>query len=213
MRNKLLIIIVFGLQVTLANHTFAQKIWKFKDSVFSFIIKADSVPYFDNSGYSYKAKTIDIYKIANREKVQTIILPPDNVIESYLDSFRIFKIEDMNFDGYNDIRLLSEFDVHMQSYFYCWLYNKSKGVFERDTNLETIANPEFDKKTKMVEGYERIGFRDEEDKVWKYGSNGQLILIYERDVNADITGDSTIITTKKRVNGKMVEKTVTEKFE
>lgn len=203
---------ILGLQVMLVNHGFAQRIFVFKDAVFSFIIKADTVPYLDSSGFNYQVKAIDIYKIANHEKVQTIIPPEDNRIETYLDSDRVFKIEDMNFDGYDDIRLLSLFDTHMQSNFYCWLYSKSKGIFERDTSLESITNPEFDKKTKTVKGYERIGFRDEEDKVFKYGSKGELILIYEKDINADITGTKTIITTKKRVNGKMVEKTITKNY-
>jgi hypothetical protein len=189
----------------------AQRSWTIKDSTFSFILKIDSIPYNDNSGFYNTVMSIDVYKIAGYKKIQTIVPPSDNSFESYLDTDQVFIIEDMNFDGHSDIRLLNMLDARLQSNFNCWLYNPGKGIFERDTTLDGLTNPTFNKKTKKIEASEEDGASEQEEYVYHYSPKGKLVLEYQKSVLIDLSGKWKTTTTRKLVNGRMKETSSTTK--
>lgn len=53
-------------------------------------------------------------------------------------------IEDLNFDGYSDIRLLQYLPETANIPFFYWLYNSETEAFERNMNLEIIQSPSLD---------------------------------------------------------------------
>ena len=53
-------------------------------------------------------------------------------------------VEDLNFDGYSDIRILQYLPETANIPFFYWLYNPNTERFERNTNLEVIHSPSLD---------------------------------------------------------------------
>lgn len=53
-------------------------------------------------------------------------------------------IEDLNFDGYSDIRLLQYLPETANIPFFYWLYDSEREAFERNMNLEIIQSPSLD---------------------------------------------------------------------
>lgn len=210
MRNNHLILL-FILSQLFSMHAHAQKQWRLADSAFTFMLNIDSVRYNDSSGFYDMVKSIDIYKNGTHEKVQTIIPPSDNSFENYLNPNQVFIIEDMNFDGRDDFRLLKMLDTRLQSNFYYWLYDPSKGFFEQDTVLEQLTNPVFNRKTKKIETSEEIGASDQEECVYHYSPKGKLVLEYQKSQMLDLSGTHRTTKIRKLVNGKMKETTSVNK--
>lgn len=59
-------------------------------------------------------------------------------------------IEDFNFDGYPDIRLLQYLPETANIPFFYWLYNPKTTKFQRDTMLEIIHSPILDTKNEYI---------------------------------------------------------------
>jgi len=60
-----------------------------------------------------------------------------------------FVIEDMNFDGWRDIRLARGSHGEERTYL-CWLYDPETGQYARSEALEQLTEPEFDAQTKTI---------------------------------------------------------------
>lgn len=61
-----------------------------------------------------------------------------------------FVVEDMNFDGYADIRLMEFMPEVMNTSYLYWLYNPEKVLFERRLDMETLSAPVFDAERKEI---------------------------------------------------------------
>src|SRR5690349_6731085 len=90
--------------------------WSFKDEKHSIILNIDTILCGGIAGeYCRTVKTIDIYSNKTHKKIQTII-PEQFILDDGLtDSSLVFAIEDMNFDGSNDIRLLNWLSTNLQT--------------------------------------------------------------------------------------------------
>ncbi len=109
-----------------------------------------------------------------------------------------FIIEDMNFDGNNDIRLLNSADNYT---YYYWIYQPGSGQFVEDTVLTRLVAPQFYQNQKLVyANWEEANGR--ETKTYNY-TDGKLTLIEEDEIKADSVKKITTIIIKKLVNGKM----------
>ncbi len=61
-----------------------------------------------------------------------------------------FILEDMNFDGYNDFRILKNKDIRVGLYYY-WIFNPTTNEFEMSKIFDLLkAEPSFDKKKKRI---------------------------------------------------------------
>lgn len=167
-------------------------------------IKADSVHAQDS------VCKIEILSKISRKKIQEII-PGPNPELSDLDQrfYKRFVMEDMNFDGQNDIRLISWLGMRKQQVSYCWLYNLQSRKFELDTNLSKLFDLQFDAKTKTVFSYERSGCCYDHVMQLFTWENGQLVLQkYELVMNIPTreNANAASVTVSNRVNGVLVEK-------
>jgi hypothetical protein len=144
--------------------------------------------------------------------LQTII-PPEN---SFFCSQReAFLLEDINFDGLNDFMVIQFNPAGANTPYYYWAFNKTTKRFQRDTTLEDITSPEFDKKSKLVFSSWRSSCCERGANTYKY-VNGKITLIKEYEETIDqLNSDQLILTTKKLINGKMrvVERTVEKRLE
>jgi len=149
----------------------------FSDSAFVYKVAMDST---SSKGFSdCNVKSITVSNKSDNAVVQTIN-PDDNIVSCDWVNKDFFVVEDMNFDGKNDFRmLLSQSPGGNMSYAY-WLYNPTTRAFERNGAYEdSLATVTFDREKKLVKSYWSSGiqFGTETYKVVK----GKLQLI-EREM-------------------------------
>jgi hypothetical protein len=209
----IILVIVFSIE----HYKFLKKdTWTFMSESHRFLLKLDT-SYMKEKPYKYGplVRQIDIYDNSDNRKIQEIS------IEKYLpqifcDSTIIFAIEDMNFDGHKDFRILKYISLPDGSIreYWCWLYNSSTNTFDRDTLFNDFRNPVFDQKQKTIKtNYKRMEgetFYDIHrcDAVYKF-RDGHLTLIYEEVSTQDKDGErDELLYTQEVIDGKLVKKMV-----
>ncbi len=85
-------------------------------------------------------------------------------------------IEDMNFDGINDFRIIAMLPPGPNIPYICFLWDKKSGKFVHAEFLDDITSPEFDSKTKTVTSSSRESANKYRKDVYKY-SGGKLVLV------------------------------------
>jgi hypothetical protein len=85
-------------------------------------------------------------------------------------------IEDMNFDGINDFRIIAMLPPGPNIPYICFLWDKKSGKFIHAEFLDDITSPEFDSKTKTVTSSSRESANKYRKDVYKY-SGGKLVLV------------------------------------
>ena len=128
-------------------------------------------------------------------------------------------IEDMDFDGIKDFRIIAMLPPGPNIPYICFLWDKKSGKFIHAEFLDDITSPVFDSKKKTITSENRESADTYTKDVYKY-SSGKLLLIetvntkYKqiKDSNGKLT-TYEIKTTKKLIDGKMkvikVEKSAT----
>jgi|GEM_PF-2016968 hypothetical protein len=89
--------------------------------------------------------SINIKKIGNSERHQTL-----DGFEAKVQENEQVIIEDLNFDGYLDIRLLQYLPETANIPFFYWLYNPKTEKFERNLALEVIQSPVLDSENEYI---------------------------------------------------------------
>jgi hypothetical protein len=179
---------------------------KYADKTFLFTLLADSTLTGDSVNYDCVVKSIVVTRLKDGKQIQTII-PGENYPRCGLPQDQIFIVEDINFDGYNDIRLLQFLPAAPNLPYYYWTYNPATQRFQRQKALEEITSPDFDPKKKLIYSFWRGSCCDHGLSTYRY-INGKPTLIEESEVKEE---DGRVISTiKKLVNGKMklVKKTI-----
>ncbi len=85
-------------------------------------------------------------------------------------------IEDMDFDGINDFRIIAMLPPGPNIPYICFLWDKKSGKFIHAEFLDDITSPEFDSKTKTVTSSSRESANKYRKDVYKY-SGGKLVLV------------------------------------
>ena len=85
-------------------------------------------------------------------------------------------IEDMNFDGINDFRIIAMLPPGPNIPYICFLWDKKSGKFVHADFLDDITSPEFDSIMKTVTSKSRESAKKYRKDVYKY-SNGKLVLV------------------------------------
>jgi len=93
-----------------------------------------------------------------------------------------FQIEDVNFDGYKDIKLLNWWGVTGNVNFSFWRFDNNNGKFIYDAELSDLTSPIFNPKTKLITTYETGGMAGmiHTGRKYKYQDN-KLLLIEEEN--------------------------------
>jgi len=122
--------------------------------------KFDIRAYFNKEMNGHSVQTITVTDTSTGKAVQTISIPELTIfgqtdISVYDKDTMGFQLEDMNFDGYKDIRL---FDTQNGNYRQEWIYliwNSEKNIFVDDKRLNDISMANFDQENKLIYGMER----------------------------------------------------------
>ncbi len=123
---------------------------------FSFDIEAR----FNEKNSCYQVKSVTVRE--KDEVLQVISVPElslfgETAVWEDLEECMGLELEDVNFDGYKDIRL---FDTPNGNYLEEWIYlvwNPKTGQFEHDPRLNGIPLAGFDQETRLIYGMARSG--------------------------------------------------------
>lgn len=193
---------LFGCGFTKAQETTT---WTFHKEAFTFKVRVDSIPYKGVSKHQGQAvSSIDIVDAKTHQVVQTIT-PNRYQHASFLDSATIVKLEDINFDGYIDIGVLSWTSTTIQKTYDFWVFEEDKELFKRDSTLDTIWNPAFFPEHKVVYSNWRVGVNEAGHAIYKYEPNKLTCLVEKAEYwGIDPKANGTLETTVLR-NGQPVK--------
>jgi hypothetical protein len=152
---------------------FSQGTFTFQDNSYEFELRVDTVGSVDDC----YVKEIKIRLLTSKRTIQTIV-PPDNVHFCRSEKAWIFIIEDMNFDGKNDFRLMEFLPASPNVPYIYWFHESGK--FRLDTTLRQVTSPEFDKVNKIVTSFWRNGCCEHGQDFYRYEKTG--LVLYERRV-------------------------------
>lgn len=194
--RKWIVLLIFIFNAALAG---SQTQLAYSEKTFSFVLLVDSTLTADSVNYDCVVKSIVVTRLNDKKQIQ-VIIPDENYPGCGLPKDQIFIVEDMNFDGYNDIRLLQFLPAAPNLPYYYWIYNPKTQKFQPEKALEEISSPDFDPKKKLIYSFWRGSCCDHGLSTYKY-VNGRPTLIEESEIKEE--NGKVITTTKKLVNGKM----------
>ncbi|MDY9921096.1 MAG: hypothetical protein U2P59_04675 [Synergistota bacterium] len=85
-------------------------------------------------------------------------------------------IEDMDFDGIKDFRIIAMLPPGPNIPYICFLWDKKSGKFVHAEFLDDVTSPEFDSKTKTVTSSSRESANKYRKDIYKY-KGGKLVLV------------------------------------
>jgi hypothetical protein len=194
--------------LTISSGAFAQNSRVYTDSLYTYTLNYDSA----TSGKYTQCvvKSIAVSRIGSAEAEHTVT-PDENIVSCDWLQFDFFLVEDMNFDGRNDFRLLLSMSPGGNTSYAYWLYNASTKAFERSGAFEdSLVNVTFDKEKKLIKSYWSGGteYGNETYKLVK----GKLAIVERSTVTPEESGTTHYIrTVYKPVNGVM-KKSSTERL-
>ncbi|MBK6775159.1 MAG: hypothetical protein IPG74_04685 [Flavobacteriales bacterium] len=192
--------------VLLAQAVSAQDDWRRRAGAFEFKALVDSIPYQNGDGYNLHVRGIDITR--NDLFLQHIVPPPGCTFDPLFQNDKVMVVEDVNFDGAADLRLLSWHSIeHYRTYWY-WLFNVRSGSFERDTVLDGIMNPEFDHTNKVIHSWWRQGFNLFANEEFEYDPSGTLQLMWSELVGPIPGEDHALLVRTMREHGELKEEEI-----
>ncbi len=159
--------------------------------------------YRTKDGYNYVAKSISISN--DGELIQKIELTQDEVTgypTSYDENFG-FTIEDMNFDGYMDFRIIKYVPIGPNISYCMWVWNLKTNQFDENYELEQIFAPVFDQDKKLISSFTRGSATDHYEDTYQYidGKLTQIKSIATGYVNEEDLQNSYYIE-HQLINGK-----------
>lgn len=175
------------------------------EKVYKLIVKP-GVPPFEirlklNDDPAYKiVENIEIYR--NKKLLQTFVIGEDRMVpinEGLID----FETEDVNFDGYNDLKLLASLGATGNEWWLFWLYDPVKGRFESNGKLSSLCSPRVDKQKKTIHTWYNGGGLSYIIEVYLWEGK-KLVLILDAGQDFDEKRGKFHKIIKKRQDGKMV---------
>lgn len=148
----LILLILFSLEF------YSQQILKFSHGEFEFCLTKECG---ENDCEIIK---IEVFKDGYLKQT---ITPSENYFSKTFPNDQLFAIEDMNFDGKIDFRLIEFLPAGPSVPFLFWIYNKTSKRFERNRAYEEIGSPEFDYKKKQINSLWRNGCCEHGNDVYK----------------------------------------------
>lgn len=122
---------------------------------------------------------------------------------------QFFVAEDVNFDGYKDIRLTSFWGATGNTRYTYWLFDPSKNLFVENKRLSELSNPTPDVETKTITTRSVGGMAGciYDNGIYKFNEKGELVLIREEKQDWVEASKSFLKTISQLKDGAMVVST------
>lgn len=106
-------------------------------------------------------------------------------------------IEDLNFDGYADLRVQEFLPASPNIPYLYWLFNPQTRQFEANAALGVITSPEVNTKTQTIRGFARVNAAT---YVWSdyQWHAGQLTLVREEVATYNPTGQRRVVVSERQ---------------
>lgn len=225
-----LVLCLLPVAASAAQYTVSQKVHPDMPS-FRFTLDYDQTQYtqaeseqrsFDGEGVFFYVRAITVTREDTGAILQQIALDP--LAETYDDETLGFTLEDMNFDGATDMRLMRYVSGGSNSPYYCYLWDHAAQAFVFNEALSAIPSPMFDAQKRQVRGFETRGDMDFTDTTFAedesayvqtgrgseyidttYVYDGGALALVSRVTTAYDYGSGTCITTTEQlVDGEMI---------
>ena len=142
-------------------------------------------------------KTVSQINVINKENTQ--LHQKLKGFEAEVHENEEVLVEDLNFDGYPDIRLMKYLPGTMEIPFYYWLYNPTNRQFERATFLESVLSPSVDTENELLKSSWRKS--EKEYGVNYFAYTNDSIQLVKQEVYEYMADDVVHRITKTLVNG------------
>jgi hypothetical protein len=190
------LLLTFGL-TSYQSNCYSQKTYSYKDKDYNYLVAVDSA--FNKESGSSQCVVTSIKVLKDKKQIQ-VIKPDENSPYCDITKNELFVVEDVNFDGYKDLRLFQFLPAGPNIPYYFWIYNPKTGLYVRNKTLEGITSPEFDHKKKLIYSSWRSSCCDHGGSIYKY-VNGKPTLIEESEQVEQ--NRKRTFTIKKLIHGKM----------
>ncbi|TWH48317.1 hypothetical protein [Sporomusa sp. KB1] len=90
-----------------------------------------------------------------------------------LDNSERVTPEDMNFDGYTDLKITAV-QGNANVYYHCWLWDQKRQEFVFHKGLSNLASPVFDSSAKTVHSFTPVSATDSVEATYTFLRNGKL---------------------------------------
>lgn len=181
----------------------------YSDSTFIYKITTDTLSSTDGESLDCTIRSINIFSNIDNTLIQTIT-PPDNSFSCSQSKEEIFELNDIDFDEVNDFMITQFIPSSPNIPYYYWTFNKVTQRFQRDTTLEEITSPNFNKDQKVITSSWRSNCCNHGLSTYKY-IDGKITLIEEIEITDDTENPGQRVTTRKKlVDGEMkiIERTI-----
>lgn len=139
--------------------------------------------YLNKKTSDYSVDTLTVSDRETGETIQTISIPELSYFGathiSIYDEDKGFSLEDVNFDGYLDIRL---FDTYNGNYLIEWIYlvwDPQACRFVPDPQLNEISLAVFDQEKQLIYGMERSSAAEHSYYTYQYINGGPTLIASE----------------------------------
>ena len=155
----------------------------------------------------FRTKTITIKDVQSGKEIQTLKIGDFNDGEDAQtfsrDTLELL-IEDMDFDGFADMRIMAFAPAGPNIPYICWLWDKGKKQFVHDAELSEITSLEVDHENKWITCSNRVNAVSRRREFYRY-IDGKLTLFKAEDVFFDDDGETCEIVTWELKDGTLTE--------
>ncbi|MCL2545412.1 MAG: hypothetical protein FWE77_05775 [Clostridia bacterium] len=164
---------------------------------------------YDDEGVFFYIHSIVITREDTGGEVQRINLNPP--AETFADEEYGFGLvlEDMNFDGFMDMRVMQFVSAGANIPYHCWLWDPAAQRFEYSEALSAIPSPLFDPDRRQVLGFGTGGPAEYIYTAYEF-RGAELVLVGRVTTGYDYEGGTSIVTTEELIDGQMVVTGVTK---
>lgn len=142
-----------------------------------------------------------------QQQIQQLLVDIDAWSYDFLEGGYV--IEDLNFDGYADLRLQEFLPASPNIPYLYWLYNPERQQFEANAALREITSPEVLPEQQTIRGFARLSAASYiwSDYQWRAG---ELMLVREEQATYDTEGNRRVVVSERQGDEMVV---VSDRFE
>ncbi len=142
---------------------------------------------------------IEIFKLEENKPLQ--VIDSLETLTPIINGNILFVMEDVNFDNYNDLRVVSRSSLSSLPFLY-FLFVPETGLFKRNIDYERITSPQVDFSDKEIVSFKKNDQNSYVTEFYKI-KNGSPVLV--KKVVKAFTKDNLLqVTTYELINNEMV---------
>ncbi len=178
-----------------------------------FTIQADLKPaelllhFKKTSGWSYESiDTITVVQQEGEKLAQQVLLSRQSDIPASQPDINYFFTEDLNFDGYNDLKLLTDAGATGNESYQIWFYHPASSRYGYNNEVSALSNIYADPTRHELHSSWDLGGGAETSQTYQW-QNEKLVRIRYADIYFD--DHNQIQVQGELINGKMITTTTT----